>query len=136
MKQRKANINPLLLVVAKQKVGQEDADAMALPVLVHLDAAKRGQCTASGANHLTRHMICAAYIAASTKSKVFYDCVKRAYAALHKASQRPNELLDLTTGEYASLRAALSMYLRAMPNVEIWLMDEASKHAANVMEAA
>lgn len=135
MKIRKANINPLLLVAVKQKVGQEDADDIALPLLVHFDAAKRGQCTAAGANHMTMSLIVAAYIAARTKSKTFYDCVQRAYAALEKASARPTKLLDLTTSEYASLRAAFSMYIRAMPNVEVWLMNEASKHAAKAMEA-
>jgi hypothetical protein len=132
---KKPNINPLILVAAKQKVGEEDANEMALPVLVHFDAAKRGQCTAAGANHLTLHLICAAYIAAQTKSKTFYDCVQRAYAALMKAADRPTKLLDLTTGEYASMRAAISMYIRALPKVEVWLMNEASKHAARVMEA-
>lgn len=132
---KKTNINPLVLVAAKQKVGQEDADIMALPVLVHFDAAKRGQCTAAGANHLTLHMIVAAYIAAHTKSRAFYDCVQRAYAALSKAAARPTTLLDLTTGEYACLRPAIALYVRALPNVEVWLMNAASKHAAGVMEA-
>lgn len=131
----KPNINPLILVAAKQKVGKEDADLMALPVLVHFDAAKRGQCTAAGANHLTMHLIVAAYIAAQTKSKAFYDCVQRAYGALMSAAERPTTALDLTTGEYKTMRAAIALYVRALPNVEVWLMNEASKHAVGVMES-
>lgn len=134
MSTKKANINPLFLVAVKQKVGQEDADALALPVLVHFDAAKRGECTAAGANHLTLHLIIAAYIAAKTRSKTFYDCVQRAYKALEKACARPTKLLDLTTMEYTTLRAAFSMYVRALPNVEVGLMHEASRHAAKAME--
>lgn len=128
-------INPLLLVVAKQPVGQEDADAIALPVLAHFDAAKRGQCTAAGCNHLTTHLLIAAHIASATKSKTFYETVNKAYNALMKAAERPTKLLDLSTTEYKSLRAAFSMYIRALPRVEIARMTAACKHAETVMSS-
>lgn len=128
-------INPLLLVVAKQPVGQEDADQIALPVLVHFDAAKRGQCTAEGCNHLTTHLIIAAHIAAGTKSKTFYETVQRAYACLMKAAARKTKLLDLSTTEYTALRAAFGMYIRALPGLEIARLTAACKHAVAVMAA-
>lgn len=128
-------INPLVLVAAKQRVGQEDADIIALPVLAWFDAAKRGQCNAAGCNHLTTHILIAAFIASATRSKTFYDCVDRAYKALIKAASRPTELLDLTTKEYASLRAAFSLYLRALPNVEVGILNRACKYAESVMGA-
>jgi len=128
-------INPLLLVVAKQPVGQEDADKIALPVLAHFDAAKRGLCTADGCNHLTTHLIIAAHIASGTRSKTFYETVQRAYKALMKAASRKTKLLDLTTTEYSALKAAFSMYIRALPRVEIARMTAACKHAEAVMSA-
>lgn len=126
-------INPLVLVAKKQKVGQEDADIIALPVLCWFDAAKRGQRNAAGCNHLTTHLIIAAFIASATRSKTFYECVDRAYKELIKAASRPTDLLDLTTGEYASLRSAFSMYLRALPNVEVGVLNRACRHAESVM---
>lgn len=129
----KGVINPLALVAAKQKVGEDDANEIALPVLVHLDAAKRGQGTAAGFNHLVLHVIIAAHVAAGTKSRTFYDCATRAYAALLKAGERKTKLLDLTTGEYASLRAAISMYLRALPNLEVGRLNQACEHGARIM---
>lgn len=127
------NINPLTLIAAKQKVGQDDANLIALPVLIHLDCAKRGQCTAPGVNFLTQHLIIASYIAARTKSAQFHVAVTKAYAALKKASDRPTKLLDLTTPEYLTIRTAVGQYLRAMPNVEVGVMSEACAAAAKAM---
>lgn len=127
------NINPLTLIACKQKVGQNDTDQIALPILIHLDCAKRGQCTAPGVNFLTTHLIIASYIAARTKSKLFHDTVTKGYAALKKAADRPTKLLDLTTTEYTAIRTAVSQYLRAMPNVEVGVMSEACRVAARMM---
>lgn len=129
------NINPLVLIACKQRVGQEDADAIALPVLAWFDAAKRGQCTADGCNHLTTHLIIGSYIAARTKSKKFHDIVTAGYAALGKAAARPTTLMDLTTKEYATMRLAIGWYCRALPMVEVLLMNEACAAAQRMMEA-
>ncbi len=126
-------INPLAVIACKQKVGNDDTDAIALPVMIHLDAAKRGQCTGPGVNFLTTHLIIASYIASRTKSRKFHDQVVRAYAQLGKASARPTELLDLTTKEYAEIKAAFGTYLRAMPNVEVGVMSQACKVAEGMM---
>jgi hypothetical protein len=124
-----------LLVAAKQRVGQEDADLIALPLLAWLDAAKRGQCTGTGCNHLTTHLIIASYLAARTKSKAFHTLVTRAYDQLRKAAERPTHLLDLTTGEYQSLRLAFSWYLRALPQIEVGMLNEACTAAHKMMGA-
>lgn len=126
-------IAPLLLLSKKQKVGQEDAEAIALPVMIHLDAAKRGQGTNPGLNFLTQHLIIASYIAARTKSKAFHDQVTKAYAALKKAADRPTQSLDLTTSEYQAIKRAIGTYLVAMPEVEVGMMDEACQAARRAM---
>lgn len=132
---KNVNINPLVLVGLKQRVGQEDADLIALPVLAWFDAAKRGQCTATGCNHLTTHLIISSYLAARTKSKKFHDIVTAGYAALGKAAARPTELLDLTTKEYATLRLAIGWYVRALPLVEVATLNEACRAAEKAMSA-
>lgn len=132
---KQLTINPLDLIAFKQRVGQEDADLIALPVLAWFDAAKRGQCTATGCNHLTTHLIIASYLAARTKSKKFHDIVTAGYAALAKAAARPTELLDLTTKEYATLRLAIGWYVRALPLVEVSALNEACKVAEKAMSA-
>lgn len=132
---KNVNINPLVLVGLKQRVGQEDADLIALPVLAWFDAAKRGLCTATGCNHLTTHLIIASYLAARTKSKKFHDIVTAGYAALGKAAARPTDLLDLTTKEYATLRLAIGWYVRALPLVEVAVLNEACRVAEKAMTA-
>lgn len=128
-----AVLNPITLIACKQKVGAEDADKIALPVLIHLDCAKRGVCTAPGANFLTTHLIIASYIASRTKSQLFHDIVTGAYAALGRAADRPTVLLDLTTAEYQLIRTAFRWYLRAIPSVEVGVMAEACAAAERMM---
>jgi hypothetical protein len=115
------HLNPLALVAAKQRVGNEDRDAIALPLMCHFDAAHRGQCTGSGANHLTTHLIIASYLAAATKSKAFHDLVTKAYAMLQKAA------------EYAALKQAFAWYLRALPQIEVGLLAQACAAAEKAM---
>ena len=129
------NINPLVLLAKKSLVGKEDADSIAIMVLLHFDAAKRGVCNNSGVNFLTRHLIMASYVAARTKSKMFHDAVTNAYAALKKASDRPTDEVALTTTEYTTIRKGLGWYLRALPQVEIGVMSEACVVAEKAMSA-
>lgn len=126
---------PVALIAKKQRVGQEDRDKIELPLLIHLDAAKRGQGPNVGQQFLYQHLVIASYIAARTKSKPFHDAVVKANDALSKASLRPTVALDLTTGEYAAIRLAFAIYLRALPQVEIGVMDEACKAAERLMAA-
>lgn len=129
-------INPLHLVVGKQKVGQEDADKIAMPLLIHLDAAKRGQGTNAGCNTLAEHLIAASLIAAATRSKAFHAQVTQAYVMLKKAAERPTQALDLTTGEYQAIRAAIGTYVRALPEIEIAVMRGAMQEAVKRLYSA
>lgn len=122
---RAPSINPLEVLAMKQTVGTDDADAIELAILVHLDAAKRGQCVNAGANHLTEQLIIASYLAASLKAPRFHAQVTKAYDSLKKASDRPTKLLDLTTGEYQDLRAAIRTYALALPKIEVGMMAQA-----------
>lgn len=126
-------IAPMLTLVGKQKVGNEDADAVALPLLIHFDAAKRGQGPAVGQQHLYKHLIMAQLLAAWTKSQVMYDATVKACDALMKASQRPTELLDLSTSEYTAMRKAYGMYLRILPIVEVAMYGRAGDEAERLM---
>lgn len=126
-------LTPLATIVAKQRVGEEDAKEIELPILCHFDAAKRGQCTNLGQQHLYMHLLAAQCIAARTKSRQFYDVTVKACDALMKASRRPTELLDLTTGEYNAIRSALSIYLRALPAMEVGVASGAWQFADRIM---
>lgn len=131
----KANINPLALIACKQRVGDDDANAIALPVLLIFDSAKRGLCNAAGCNFLTTHLIIATAIAARTKSRTFYDICREGYDALMKAAERPTKLLDLTTTEYQKIRKAIGWYLRSLPQCEVHHLNMACQHAERIMGA-
>lgn len=134
---KRATVDPLRLLVCKQKLGAADAAEIQLKVLLHFDAAKRGQCPNAGVNFLTTHLIIASYIASyiamRTRSKRFHELVTAAYAALGKASDRPTALLDLTTTEYQIMRRALALYLDALPDIEVGVMAEACAAAEKMM---
>lgn len=125
--------NPLLGLISKQRVLQSEADDISLMVLCWLDAAKRGQCNVSGHRFLTTHLIIGSYVASRTRSQRFHEVITAAYNALRKASERPTDLLALTTPEYAALRTGISWYLRSLPLVEIGMMNDACLHAQRVM---
>jgi hypothetical protein len=112
-------LNPLVLLEAKQLVGQEEGDKTALLVLIALDAAKRGAAPASLANTLTEHLLTSAAIWSQQGNRPLYEKAVVAWTVLLKACERPTELLDLTTGEYASIRLAISYYVRALPLLEV-----------------
>jgi hypothetical protein len=112
-------LNPLDLLGAKRLVGREEGDNTALLVLIALDAAKRGAAPASLANTLTEHLLTSAAIWSQQGNRPLYEKAVAAWAALLKDCARPTELLDLTTGEYASIRLAISYYVRALPLLEV-----------------
>lgn len=124
------------LIASKQRVGLDDTAAAELPVLLHLDAAKRGQCNGAGHQFLTHHLIAAICVAKMMKCAPMVALVEKGYAALHKASARPTQLLDLTTTEYQAIRKALIAYFRAMPGLEIGVMVEAQETATQIMRQA
>lgn len=126
-------ISPLMVMAAHQKVGQDDTDMMALPVLIHLDIAKRGQADATCANFLTKHILVALSLGSKSGNRAFYDLAGRAYDALAKAAARPDEFLRLTTGEYQALRSMVSAYLRVLPTVTVGMLNLACANAERIL---
>lgn len=121
--------NPLDVLAAKRLIEPEDADKIALLVLIALDAAKRGQAPASLANTLTEHLLTSAAIWSQQGNRRLYDKSVLAWTALRKACARPTALLDLTTGEYAAIRLSIAYYVRALPKVEVGVLAVAHDKA-------
>ncbi|MBY0242953.1 MAG: hypothetical protein K2X55_26955, partial [Burkholderiaceae bacterium] len=117
------------LLAAKQRLDPETVDQVALAVLLALDAAKRAAAPAAVANTLTEHLLTSAAIWSITGNKPLYLVSVRAWDALRKACARPTQLLDLTTGEYAAIRLAVSNYVRALPRIEHGVMVAAQAKA-------
>ena len=121
--------NPLDVLAAKRLIEPEDADKIALLVLIALDAAKRGQAPASLANTLTEHLLTSAAIWSQQGNGRLYDKSVLAWTALRKACARPTALLDLTTGEYAAIRLSIAYYVRALPKLEVGVLAVAHDKA-------
>lgn len=130
---RRELINPLAALAGHQKVGREDTDAIALPVLIHFDAAHRGVGTADSANFLTQHILVALTIGSKSGNRAFYDMAGSAYDALRKACDRQTEYLTLTTGEYRTMKRWIAAYFRVMPSVTVMLMNFAAQNAARIL---
>lgn len=124
---------PMLTLIGKQKMGKEDADGIALPLLAHFDAAKRGQGPAVGQQHMYKHLIMAQILAARTKNRSLYDATMMACDALMKASQRPTNLLDLSTSEYVVMRKAFGIYIRLLPFFEVSMYSQVGREAEILM---
>lgn len=136
MTRTKELINPLAVIIGHQKVGQEDADKIALPVLCHLDAAKRGQGNGATADFLFQHLLTAQIMASKGGNKLIYNMSADAIAALIKAIARPSNLLNLTTGEYQAIRKCISAYLRILPTATVMAVGYAGQRALNVLQTA
>lgn len=126
-------ITPLVTLAGKTRVGEEDAKTISLPLLLHFDAAHRGQCNNVGQQHLYKHLLAAQCVAVRTKSKAFYQITVDACDALMKASMRPTQLLDLTTKEYAAMRKAIGWYVKALPMLEVGVLSGACEFAEAIL---
>jgi hypothetical protein len=126
-------IVPIARLAGKTRVGQDDADTIAMPLLLHFDAAHRGQCSNVGQQHLYKHLLAAQCVAVRTKSRAFYQITVDACDALMKASMRPTQLLDLTTGEYQKIRKAIGWYVRALPMLEVGVLSGACEFAEAIL---
>ena len=122
-------MTPFELIALKQKVGAEYADEVALFVLCHFDAAKRGRCTGQGYNFISRHLIQAYYIMAKLKDQARMRVLQLAGDAWRKAGDRPTDAADLTTSEYMAVRAGLALYLKTLPKIEVGTYRQASNAA-------
>lgn len=127
-------MTPFELIARKQAVGREYADEVELYVLCHFDAAKRGRCTGPGFNFVSQHLVMAFFIGARLKSAPLMAVTQAAGEAWNKAGNRQTECADLTTGEYAAMRAGLRAYFRALPKVEAGTYREACNVADRVMQ--
>lgn len=107
------------LIAAKQRIDPDTVDQLATAVLLALDAAKRGAAPPGMANTLTEHLLTSIAIWSQLGSKQQYAVGVKAWNALRKACARPTAFLDLTTGEYSAIRLAISLYVRALPKLEI-----------------
>lgn len=121
--------DPLELLAAKRLIDADTVDQLALAVLLALDAAKRSAAPASVANTLTEHLLTSAAMWSQMGNKPLYLIAAKAFTELRKACLRPTVLLDLTTGEYAAIRRAISYYLRALPQIEIGVLIAAQGRA-------
>lgn len=130
---KKPVMNPLAIMAAHQKVGKEDTDKIALPVLIHLDIAHRGLGDATCANFLTKHILVALTLGSKSQNRPFYDLAGKAWGALAKACHRPDELLRLTTGEYQALRGLVAAYLRVLPTVTVGMLNLACANADKIL---
>lgn len=127
-------MTPFELIALKQKVGAEYADEVALFVLCHFDAAKRGRCTAQGYNFISRHLVQAYFIAARLKDPRAMQRIQAAGDAWRKAGDRPAEAADLTTTEYTTVRDGLKLYFRALPKIEAGTYRQACNVADQLMK--
>jgi hypothetical protein len=130
---RKAMIDPIAMLTAHQKVGQEDADKIALPLLMHFDAAHRGQGSEVSADMLTYHVICAQVLAAKSGNRPVYDMTVEAWNALVTACSRPVNVLSFTTREYQAIKALMAVYLRMLPEVKLGMMNYAAIRAKEAL---
>lgn len=121
-------------MAAHQKVGQDDANEIALPVLIHLDAAHRGRGDANTANFLTKHILIALTIGSKSGNRPFYDIAGAAYDALRKACYRPTDLLSFTTGEYQAMKRWIASYLRVLPTATVGMMNFACANAQRILD--
>lgn len=127
-------INPLLRIAAKGLVPPEFADKVALIVLLALDAAKRGQCNNAQANTLTLHLCAAKLLWARARNKAMWDRAAAGFDALFRAAGRDlDKPMTLTTGEYSTIRTAVSYYVQALPLLEVGKLAGATQHAAELL---
>ena len=117
------------LIAAKQRIDTDTVDQLAMAVLLALDAAKRGVAPPGMANTLTEHLLTSVAVWSQLGNKQQYTIGVKAWDALRKACARPTALLDLTTGEYASIRLAIGHYVQALPKLEIGVLVAAQAKA-------
>ena len=117
------------LIAVKQRIEPDIVDQVSLAVLLALDAAHRSAAPAPVANTLTEHLLTSVAIWSQMGNKPLYRAGVEAWQAMVKACARPTALLDLTTGEYAVIRRAISYYVRALPKLELGVLTRAQDKA-------
>ena len=124
------NPNPLGLFARKSTMKQDEADDLALYVLIWLDAIKRGAATNPVINAMTEQLATCVVLWRILGNKSMELVAVEGWNLWAKACKRhPNEPPQLTTTEYLGMRKALNYYMRAMQKVEMGKLVEASQTA-------
>lgn len=118
----KRTFTPIELLVAKQRVGNVETERHALPVLLYLDAAHRGQGCIAAENALVRLTLIVQVLGSKSGNRALYDIGCKAGQALFTAAGRGAELLAFTTGEYQAMRKLVNSYLRVLPGLQILML--------------
>lgn len=137
---RSARVSVVMNTLAlKQRIAPEAVERISTLVLVHFDACKLGAGTTFSANLLTMHLTTMMFLGSRLRSQALYDLGNNAYAKLLTACDRCTDEragrfdpINLTTREYTSLRAAISVYLRdVLPRLDWkqYLSCEATAYA-------
>lgn len=125
----KRTFTPIEMLVAKQRIGSEEADQHALPVLLYLDAAHRGQGCIAAENALVRLVLIVQVLGSKSGNRALYEISVKAAQSLFTAAGRGQELLAFTTGEYKAMRKLVSAYLRVLPGLQIIMLAFACNRA-------
>ena len=126
--------NAFDLIAVKQRISEEDVFMIRMAVMTALDGAKRRAATGRMANTLSLHLLTACGIWSQMGNKPLYDEGARAWRAHSNALQRPTDLLDLTTGEYAAIKLAIRHYVLALPKLEVGVFNRAQAKALAELE--
>jgi hypothetical protein len=131
---RAAPINPLLLIAAKNRIPQENADTISTLVLICLDEVKRGRAPNSITNTLTEHLATAQALWAGMENRPLYKQAVECWALWCRACNRdPSKPISLTTGEYQAVRHTVSYYLRSLTQIEVGRLVTAKQTAMNFL---
>lgn len=118
----KYGFDPLARLAFKQRVGRERTDEIATPLLIHLDAAKRGQGGAEAENCLLWHIVLAQVIGSKSGNKEFFEAGCKASLNLAKAAKRCPKWLNLTTTEYKAIVVTVIDLIRLLPMLQIEML--------------
>jgi hypothetical protein len=129
-------LTPLMAIAAKSRLPQEEADTIALLVLICLDAVKRGAASNALANTLTEHMATAQALWAGMRNRPLWEQACASWKLWCKACNRePERPIALTTGEYNAVRTTVSFYLRSLPQVEVGQLVHAKQTADRFLKS-
>jgi hypothetical protein len=137
----KEQSRPPVFDAMKAKVGRDDANQIALHLLLNFDMAERGLGDERCAHVLAKHLLIALAIGERSNIKALHEAAGDGYEALEKVCKRQTEFLAFTMRDYRAIRRAVVAYLQVLPNVAVGLMYLANKRAlealgvANVMAA-
>jgi hypothetical protein len=126
---------PDLAAIRREKVGRKDAEDLELRAYLCLDAAKRSRCPMEAYHYLATVITMAAYIGRRCGIPELEGDAIEAGLALNRAGLRPTRLLDLTTGEYKSIRPVLRRYFAVLPDLELGVLDDARRLAEAFQKA-